>query len=130
MQRDTERCWEMLGGARRCWEVLGQGGTCPEVPQPVAEAAAGGERWALPVVPSARLPRGAPEMPKHLEQNGVQKGRAKLPPRNKNEETLIPFLQSHIKGFLVLLAGERPSLSPSLFSAPPETDSRVFPRPL
>lgn len=40
-----------------------------------------------------------------------------------NEETLIPFLQSHIKGFLILLAAEKPSLSPS----PPVTDSHVSP---
>lgn len=69
----------MLRDAGMCHEMLGQAGTCQEV----SRAAAGSERLALPTIPGARLSKGALAIPKHLEQNGVQKDRAKLPPWNK-----------------------------------------------
>lgn len=50
-------------------KMLGEAGTC--------------QRRQQAASPSSHLSKGAPTMPKHLQQTGAEKDRAKLPPQNK-----------------------------------------------
>lgn len=112
---DAARCQEMLGDYGKYWEMLGNAGRwrCLEMPgEPGMSRDVPGDAPS----PSARgtgpcLHLQLSPLQRHPQQNGAQRAELNCLP-GITEASLIPSAQSHIKGFLVLLAEGTQSFFP------------------
>jgi len=120
------RCWDMRGHARRCWEKRGRARRCPGQRQRQRQAASG---WLCPPSPALLSPKVPWRCQStHGKMEFRRAGLNCLP--GISGKPFIPSLQSHMKGFLALLAGERPPLSrlsPPLLRRQTRTSFRASP---
>lgn len=107
MLRGARRCWDIMKNTGRCWEMLGDDAwrtwdeqrCARRCPQPLGRGT--GPCLHLQLSPLQR----------HPQQNGAQRAELNCLP-GITEASLIPSAQSHIKGFLVLLAEGTQSFFP------------------